>query len=215
MMNKAGIGMVLAIILMAGTGPAQENPPGGPFGGARGGGARGGGEGRRGQMGQQRMGGGQWRGGDSNEMLAQLLQDPRVAQEIGLAEDKSKALQESLRTIREREIDMQAELAKLRLQQAGQVVSLLEDRAKAPGDALEIVEKIGLLNTGIAKLAVERIVAVRDNLTDDQIAKAREIARERIERRREMMNRERRPRDGREGGAGREGRQGREGEARD
>ena len=61
---------------------------------------------------------------------------------------------------------------------------------------------MGRISTELSKLAIERILAVREHLTDDQIKKAREVGEARMARWREGM---------REGG---EGRRMREGERR-
>ena len=74
---------------------------------------------------------------------------------------------------------------------------------------------MGRINTELSKLAVERILIVRENLDDAQIRKAREIGEERMKRMREnFRNRQggegRRPREGRGEGRG-DGKRHREG----
>jgi hypothetical protein len=192
-------GLTLAMVL-AGQGYAQEVPPNGPFGGAAG---------ERGREMRQHMGdrGGGNRGIGGNEMLFRFVQDPQMAKEIGLSDEKTKTLKAAFQKLQEKQIDLQAELAKLNLQQTGQVAGLLTDRNKNPDEALKLVEEMGKINTELSKLAIERILSIRENLTNEQIAKAREIAQDRMARmREEMMKRE-----GREGGRPHEGGEGREG----
>ncbi len=195
----------------------QEIPPTGPFGGGGGGGAPERGE-RRQEM-RERMGmrqqGTFMRDGAAggNEMLIRLLQNPQTVAELGLGDEKAAALRDAFLKIQEKQIDLQAELAKLNLKQADLVASLLAERDKSAEETLKQVEAIGEINTALSKLAIDRILAIREHLTDDQIAKAREIANSRAEQMRERMRdaggRQRRP-GGAEGGAPADG--GRRGE---
>lgn len=213
----AGLGLAA---LAAGIGYAQEVPPNGPFGGGRNEGARG--EGARGERRQgmrERMGAWNAAGrsgggiGAGNEMLLRLIQDPQVVEAIGLTAEKAKGLKEAFVKVQEKQIDLQAELSKLNLQQTGLVAGLLADRTKNPDEAFKLVEEIGKVNTAISKLAIERMLAVRDHLTDEQIAKARDAGQKRME---EMRARLREGRPAREGGdnarreRGEGGRRGRE-----
>jgi hypothetical protein len=190
-------------VLLAGAGYAQEIPPNGPFGGARGAGDAGRRE-MRGRLAAERGGINRGGAGMQSEMLFRMLQDPQVVKEIGLSAEKTAALKEAFRKVQEKQIDLQAELDKLNLQQTGQVAELLADRGKKADGAIELVEKMGKINTDLSKLTIERILAIRENLTDDQIKKAREVGEARMERMREAF----RNRQAGEGGGGREGREG-------
>ena len=183
-------------VLLAGQGYAQEIPPNGPFGGGPGAAPR---ERRERQPGE-RAGFSRGGAGMQNEMLFRMLQDPQVVKEIGLSDEKSAALKEAFRKVQEKQIDFQAALDKLNLQQTGQIAGLLGDRGKQADEALTLVEEMGQINTALSKLAIERILAVREHLTDDQIKKAREVGEARMTRMRENI----RNRQGGEGG--REGR---------
>ena len=213
-------GLTLATILV-GSAHAQEVPPNGPFGGV---------PNERGQAMRERAGDrvGFFRGGSGtgNEMLFRVIQDPQMAKEIGLADENAQALKDAFLKIQEKQIDLQAELAKLNLQQTGQVASLLAERGKNPDEALDLLEEIGKINVKISKLAVQRILAIRENMTDEQIAKAREGATKRMEQMRTAVRNRgaeaggaggagnvRRTREGGAGGAGGagEGRRPREG----
>lgn len=208
-----GITAAMAMgLLLAGRGYAQEVPPGGPFGGA---------EPRemRARPAPERAGFARGGAGRQNEMLFRLLQEPQIVKELGLADEKYATLKEAFRKVQEKQIDLQAELDKLNLQQTGQIAGLLEDRGKRADAALKLVEEMGRVSTELSKLAIERILAVRENLTDDQIKKAREIGEERMQRMREnFRNRPGgagdRPREGREGRDGGERRRGGDGEGR-
>ena len=193
-----GITAAMALgVLLAGRGYAQETPPNGPFGGAA----------PREMRGRQAAERGSFaRGGADrqNEMLFRMLQDPQVVREIGLSDEKSAALKNAFRKVQEKQIDLQAELDKLNLQQTGQIAGLLSDRGKKADEAVKLVEEMGRISTELSKLAIERILAVREHLTDDQIKKAREVGEARMARWREGM---------REGGEGRRMREG-EGERR-
>ncbi|NLF86090.1 MAG: hypothetical protein GX571_08295, partial [Lentisphaerae bacterium] len=179
-------------VLLAGQGYAQEIPPNGPFGGGPGAAPR---ERRERQPGE-RAGFSRGGAGMQNEMLFRMLQDPQVVKEIGLSDEKSAALKEAFRKVQEKQIDLQAALDKLNLQQTGQIAGLLGDRGKKADEAIKLVEEMGKINTELSKLAIERILAVREHLTDDQIKKAREVGEARMTRMRENI----RNRQGGEGG---------------
>ena len=71
-------------VLLAGAGYAQEIPPNGPFGGARGAGDAGRRE-MRGRLAAERGGINRGGAGMQSEMLFRMLQDPQVVKEIGLS----------------------------------------------------------------------------------------------------------------------------------
>jgi len=195
-------------VLLAGQGYAQEIPPNGPFGGGPGAAPR---ERRERQPGE-RAGFSRGGAGMQNEMLFRMLQDPQVVKEIGLSDEKSAALKETFRKVQEKQIDLQAALDKLNLQQTGQIAGLLGDRGKKADEAIKLVEEMGKINTELSKLAIERILAVREHLTDDQIKKAREVGKARMTRMRENIRNRQGGEGGREGR--REGDRPREGGAR-
>lgn len=118
-------------------------------------------------------------------MLFRLIGEQRMAAEIGLSKEQSEALRGDMRKLRERQIDLQAQLDKLTLRQADVVAGLLADRAKSTDEAKKLVDEIGAVRTDIAKLAIDRILIVRTHLTDAQIAKARELMKARMESMRE------------------------------
>jgi len=188
-------------VLLAGQGYAQEIPPNGPFGGGPGAAPR---ERRERQPGE-RAGFSRGGAGMQNEMLFRMLQDPQVVKEIGLSDEKSAALKEAFRKVQEKQIDLQAALDKLNLQQTGQIAGLLGDRGKKADEAIKLVEEMGKINTELSKLAIERILAVREHLTDDQIKKAREVGEARMTRMRENIRNRQGGEGGREGGRPREG----------
>jgi hypothetical protein len=203
-------------MLLAGQGYAQEIPPNGPFGGAQGrGDPVAGRREMRPRMAAERGGFGRGGANPQNEMLFRLIQDPQMAREIGLSDEKATALKDAFRKVREKQIDLQAELDKLNLRQTGEIAGLLADRAKKANEAIELVEEMGRVNTELSKLTVERILAIRENLTDDQIKKAHEKANEVAEARRTRIREAVRNRAREDDGAARpEGRRPREGRGR-
>ena len=200
---KMGKMVVTGMVVMgmaAVSGYAQDVPPKGPFGGA---GPR---AERRPEMrprGGDRPGFNRMGMGSNEEMLFRLVRDPEVAKEIELAPEKAEAMKRVFEKVQQRQIDLQAELAKLHLRQTGEVAGLLSDRAKTADEAMKLLEEIGRTNLELSKLMVERILVVRENLTDAQIAKAREIAKKRMEKVREAMQNREGGRRNREGGENR------------
>lgn len=141
--------------------------------------------------------------GSNEEMIFRLVRDPAVAKEIGITPEKAEVLKGALQKVQERQIDLQAELAKLHLRQTGEIAGLLSDRTKTADEAMKLLEEIGRINLEMSKLTIGRILAVREHLTDAQITKAREIAKERMEKVREAMQNREGGRRNREGGANR------------
>jgi hypothetical protein len=169
-------GILTATLATAFTCLAQDPPREGPFGGG----------GAEARMRAGRAAGGMFRGGgdglERETMLCRMIAEPRVMEELGMAPEKAESLRSELNKLQERQIDLQAELQKLMLRQTDMVAGLLADRAKTPDETMKLVEEIGKVRTEIAKLTIERVLALRNHLTDEQIAKARAMMSTRLER---------------------------------
>lgn len=180
----------MAMFLSAATLPilvatAQEAPkgPGGPkegFGGFPPYGMRGG-ERRIMQDGPQ----------SSGLIFARMLSRPEFIKGLGLPEDVVAKLTEGLKGIDDQERALREELNKLRGSQAEALAALMSDRTKT-GDAIrETAAKIEALQVKLFGLGVDRMLLVRDNLTDEQIKQASEQVKKTFESRRDEMMRRR------------------------
>ncbi len=172
------MGFLAVSQLLAACLTAQEAAPRGPFAG--------GAQGERQRSVVNRRGGGEMRereGLGRDTMFFRMVMDPRTATEIGLKAEVAAAMRAEMTKVQEKQIDLQAELRKLMLRQTDLVAGLLANREKDSAEALELVEEMGKVRTEIAKLAIERILVVRQHMTDEQIAGARRTMAERMKRR--------------------------------
>jgi hypothetical protein len=149
--------------------------------------ARGEGMGERvGVRGERRMGG---EGGDQGMMIMRMLANPKVLEEAGISTAQADKLKAALKEVEEKMIDLDASIKKASLTQAEQMSKLLADAQSSPKELMATVEKIGDLRTEQAKLQIQRLVAIRENLTPDQIAKVRAASRANMEKIRGEMER--------------------------
>ncbi len=133
------------------------------------------------------------RGMNRESILFRMLMDEGFVGQIGLTPDKAAGLRDGMRKVQETETGLQEELNKLLLRQADVMAGLMNDREKKDDEAMKLVYEIGALRTEIAKLAIARILILREFMSDDQIAKARDAMRERFERMRQSRERGNRP----------------------
>ena len=177
----------LAIILSAAALPvlvatAQEAPKGdgGPAEGAGGPPPRGMREGGRRIM----PGGGPQASG---LIFARMLSRPEFIQGLGLPEETVTKLTEGLKKIEEQEQAFREELDKLRRAQAEAIATLMSDRTKTGDEIRESAARIDELQGKIFGLGIDRMLLIRDNLTDEQIKQASELVKKNFEARREEM----------------------------
>lgn len=181
----------LAIIMSAAALPvlvatAQEAPKGegGPAEGAGGPPPRGMREG-----GRRIMPGGGFQ--SSGLIFARMLSRPEFIQGLGLPEETVTKLTEGLKKIDEQEQAFRNELDQLRKAQAEAMAILMSDRTKTGDEIRESAAKIDELQGKLFGLGIDRMLLIRDNLTDEQIKQASEQVKKNFEARREEMMRRR------------------------
>lgn len=165
--------------------PVVEQQPGGPRG-PRQGGMRQFGPGGRGR--EMQPG-----GGPSGPIFARMLSRPEFLAQLELPEETAKKIGEELAKIADEEKTLGDERGKLFRAQAEALTALMADRTKNGDDALKAVKDLESLSAKMSELNIKRMLVIRDNLTDEQIAKASELVKNRFMSRREEMMRERRP----------------------
>ena len=177
----------LAIIMSAAALPvlvatAQEAPKGadGPAEGAGGPPPRGMREGGRRIM----PGGGPQASG---LIFARMLARPELIQGLGLPEETVTKLTEGLKKIDEQERTLREELEQLRRGQAEALANLMSDRTKTGDEIRQAATKLDELQNKIFGLGIDRMLLIRDNLTDEQIKQASELVKKNFESRREEM----------------------------
>lgn len=119
---------------------------------------------------------------DRDTFLVRLIASPKTSEELGISPEQGERLRTGLREIDVEQIDLQAEIQKLSLRQADLTAGLLSDRKKDSREVMELVEKLGAVKVKVAKLPIKRMLFLRDNLTDEQIMKARTLMQERLGR---------------------------------
>ena len=115
---------------------------------------------------------------------------------------------EGLKKLEEQEKALREERETLMKAQADLMASLMSDRTKNGDDVRKSIAEIEALQGKLFAINIDRMLLVRDNLTDEQIKQASELVKKRFESRRdEMMKR----RGGEMGGRREGGRRGPEG----
>lgn len=141
-------------------------------------------------IGSSMHGGGPPRGGMSGmhgnkgAMLGRALQNPEIAEAIGLTEEQQDAIAEQMMDLQEKHIDLKAELEKSALQQA----RLMMDESVDQAVLMEAVEETGRIRTALAKLKIEHLLFVRETLTPEQIDQIKERIHDRMHQRRRQKD---------------------------
>jgi Spy/CpxP family protein refolding chaperone len=112
-------------------------------------------------------------------MLTGLLENPRVAEEIGLTDDQKAKLKDTAFAHRQEAIKLRAELELAGAQQA----RLLTEEPLNEQALMDVVEKSGRIRTELAKLHVRGLLDARAVLTAEQRGQLRDVARKMHQRR--------------------------------
>ena len=127
----------------------------------------------------------------SGLIFARMLSRPEFINGLGLPAEVVAKLTEGLKKIDEQEKALRDELNKLRGAQAEALAALMSDRTKTGEEIRESSKKIDELQSKLFNLGIDRMLLVRDNLTDEQIKQASELVKKNFESRREEMMRRR------------------------
>lgn len=121
-------------------------------------------------------------------IFARMLSRPEFLGQLGLPEETAKKIGDELAKIAEEEKALFQERMKLSKAQADALAALMSDRTKTGDDAMKAITDLEAISSKLAALNIRRMIVVRDNLTDEQIAKASELVKKRFaDRRQEMM----------------------------
>ena len=123
----------------------------------------------------------------SGLIFARMLSRPEFISSLGLPEETVKKLTEGLKTIDDQEQALREELNKLRGSQAEALAALMSDRTKTGDEIRQAATKIDELQGKIFGLGIDRMLLIRDNLTDEQIKQAGDLVKKNFESRREEM----------------------------
>ena len=128
---------------------------------------------------------------NSGIIFARMLSRPEFVKEMGLPEEAVAKITEGLKKIEEQEKALFEERQGLMKAQTDAMAALMSDRTKNGDDVRKAYADLEALQTKLFCLNVDRMLLVRDNLTDEQIKQASELVKKRFEARREEMMRRR------------------------
>ncbi len=123
----------------------------------------------------------------SGLIFARMLSRPEFIQGLGLPEETVTKLTEGLKKIDEQERTLREDLDKLRRAQTEAMATLMSDRTKTGDEIREAAKKVDELQGKMFGLGIDRMLLIRDNLTDEQIKQASEQVKKNFESRREEM----------------------------
>lgn len=112
-------------------------------------------------------------------MLGRFLMNPKAAEDLGLTPEQVKTLKEQSEPLRTEMESLRKELEQASMEQA----KLLTGDSVEEDALMAAVEKTGAARLKMAKLAMRQLLVVKRTLTPEQVAKAREMVRERLSRR--------------------------------
>ena len=122
-----------------------------------------------------------WAVPESDRIIDRLLANPKFVAELGLTDDTVNKLHDEMKGVQDQFIDLDAQIRKLALEQAEQMSRCLQSAEAGTNGLMKVVEEIGKQRTEQAKLAIQRLLVIRKYLTPEQIRKARELVRERMQ----------------------------------
>ena len=123
-------------------------------------------------------------------IFMRMLTRPEFIQGLGLPEETVAKLTEGMKKIEEQEKTLRAERDKLMKAQTEMMATLMSDRTKTGDDVRKSIAEIEAVQSKLFALSIDRMLIVRDNLSDEQIKQAGELVKKHFEARRgEMMQR--------------------------
>lgn len=126
-----------------------------------------------------------WAVPESDRIIDRLLANAKFVAELGLTDDTVTKLHDEMKVVQDKSIDLDAQIHKLALDQAEQMSRFLQSTDAGTNGLMKVVEEIGKQRTEQAKLAIQRLLVLRKYLTPEQIRKAHELVRERMQKERE------------------------------
>lgn len=122
----------------------------------------------------RRAGGGE--GMEGHEpLISRIVDNPKIAERLGLSDEQVDALRKESYSAREKEIKLRAELELAGLEQA----KLLTSKEVDEDSLMQAVEKTGKIRTELAKLRVKQLLVIKETLSEEQLNQIRSAMRER------------------------------------
>ena len=129
----------------------------------------------------------QMMGTDSGVMFARMLARPEFVKNLGLPEEVAEKISTGLKEIDAKEKELMTKRMELLKAQTDMMAALMADRTKNGDEARKATADLEALQVQISSLNIDRMLLIRDNLSDDQIKQAREQVKKDFQNRREEM----------------------------
>jgi len=100
--------------------------------------------------------------------LERKVTNPEFMKKIGITEEQATKLKEAWKLIEEESSKIEDDIRLLARQQAEHVKKALSEEGSDTAAIMEVIEKIGKLRIEQAKLAMKRVILIRDHLTPEQ-----------------------------------------------
>jgi len=100
--------------------------------------------------------------------LERKVTNPEFMKKIGITEEQATKLREAWKLIEEESSKIEDEIRLLARQQAEHVKKALSEEGSETSAIMDVIEKIGKLRIEQAKLAMKRVILIRDHLTPEQ-----------------------------------------------
>lgn len=118
-----------------------------------------------------------WRGQFLGFYLERLTKDSELARRVGITEEQIEKLKQAVEPLAAKRKELEEQREKASTEQA----KLLAKESALDEEAImTVVEKLGQINTELAKLSVKQLIAVKSVFNQEEIAKIREKIRENI-----------------------------------
>jgi len=106
--------------------------------------------------------------GSGGFWLERKVTNPEFMKKVGVTEEQSLKLREAWKIIEAESSKIEEEISQLARQQAEHLKKALAEEGSNTSAITEVIEKIGKLRIEQAKLAMKRVILIRDHLTPEQ-----------------------------------------------
>ncbi len=126
-------------------------------------------------------------GFDRTLRLLRILDDPETKQAINLTDEQKEGLKKRIDALNERQAAVDQAIRIAALDQIARAAKVMADKRATTNEWMDLVEKIGALRTEQAKIQTEKLLAIRDTLSAEQIRMANAALQKRTAKIRERL----------------------------
>jgi Spy/CpxP family protein refolding chaperone len=106
--------------------------------------------------------------GSSGFWLERKVTNPEFMKQVGITDEQATKLREAWKLIEDESTKLEEEIHQLARQQAEHLKKALSEEGSDTSAVMDVVEKIGKIRIEQAKLAMKRVILIRDHLTPEQ-----------------------------------------------